>query len=154
MPGGQHTTYTWAHVSSCTMCPRIGYICLDGCTLRKALETRRQLRNHHYKQHDNARIVVEQPVDSIWDGTNAIVATPVTLDESMIVLNSTALQTFLTTSIRDGMVMAIRHLVCGACFSTSRLALAVIQTISLQDTYIVLLLTRLVFRIGSVHNVL
>jgi hypothetical protein len=50
--------------------------------------------------------------------------------------------------------MAIRHLVCGACFSTSRLPIPVIQTILLQDTYIVLLLARLVFRIGSVHNVL
>ena len=93
-------------------------------------------------------------MDSLGEDSESMEAMQSTPDVLLIVLHGFALQTFLTTSKREGMVMAIRHLVCGACFSTSRLPLAVIQTILLQDTYIVLLMARLVFRIGSVHNAL
>jgi hypothetical protein len=119
------------------------------------METRRQLRDHHYKQHfEQTSAVVEYPVETTCDASEDMDAINIPPEVPLIVLHSTALQTFLNRSINEGMVMAIRHLVCGACFSTSRLPIPVIQTILLQDTYIVLLLARLVFRIGSVHNVL
>jgi hypothetical protein len=156
VPGGQHATYSWAHASCCTRCQRIGYVCMESCTLRKAMETRRQLRDHHYTQHfeQTSAAVVEYPVETTCDASEDMDAINIPPEVPLIVLHSTALQTFLNRSINEGMVMAIRHLVCGACFSTSRLPIPVIQTILLQDTYIVLLLARLVFRIGSVHNVL
>ena len=119
IPGGQHTTYTWANASSCTMCPRIGYCCMDNCTLRKAMETCRQLRNHHYKQHFQSGAVNAYPMDSLGEDSESMVAMQSTPNVPLIVLHGITLQTFLTTSKREGTVMAIHHLVCGACFNTN-----------------------------------
>lgn len=143
-------TYTWATASLCNVCSARGYICLDGCSLRKAFETRHQLKFHNYrKHHDHDTSGDMATVD--WmdhqDSLSQLVVPPV-------VLQSNALQSFLDRSIADGTLAAIRHYVCGACFGTSMLARDVINSVPIHDTYIVLLTARLVFRIGTVHQVL
>jgi hypothetical protein len=93
--------------------------------------------------------------DCDWSPTcQMIVADDGLVPIPLIRLHSVALQSFISETITDGMTAAICHLVCSACFGTSMLPLDVIQSVPLHDTYIVLLTARLVFRIGSVHQVL
>ena len=153
-PGGQHATYTWAHSSSCSQCKCIGYLCMDNCTLRKAIKTRGQLSRHNYKQHSSSSSGMNygsDPPINFGDNMDNVSTAEIA---PMIVLPTIALETFLAKSRNEGMVMAIRTLVCGACFRTRRLPPAVIQSIPLKDTYFVLLLARIVFSIGTVHNAL
>ena len=63
------------------------------------------------------------------------------------ILGSASLQLFLEKTIEEGMLVAIRHFVSGACFGLTSLSRKVIDTVPLHDTYIVLLISRLVFRI-------
>jgi hypothetical protein len=86
------------------------------------------------------------------DGDVTYVDTPVVLVLPRITFKSTALQTFLTNSITHGMVTTIQQLVSGACFSARHVSMEVLSTVPLHDTYIVLLLARLVFRVGSVNQ--
>ena len=103
------------------------------------METHRQLHSHNYKTHEHASLVVEYPVGTMADWIEDMEDMNTSQEVPMVVLQSTALQRFLTQSINKGMFTAICSLVCGACFSTQRLPTsAVIQTVPLQDTYIVL----------------
>ena len=53
IPCGQDATYMWATSTLCSVCRCRGYTCLDGCILRKALESRRQLQQNNYRKHQN-----------------------------------------------------------------------------------------------------
>ena len=153
VPGGQHTFYTWAHASCCRLCHRAGYLCMDKCTLKKAIETQKQLSHNNRKHLNDGPVVTSQTIASFEyeDDMNDAISL---LDVPTVTLHSHALQLFLTKSIDKGMIMAIRNLVCGACFGARLLPLEVIHSVQLHDTYVVLLLARLVFCIGSVHQVL
>ena len=140
----------WATATLCNVCYSPGYICLDGCALRKALETRYQLKRHNYKKHTDQNTPGDTCNRDWIDPEDDFL--PLTVPQD--VLRSTALQIFLNKSISDGMLAAIRNFVGGACFSTSMLPRNVVDTVPLHDTYIVLLTARLVFRIGTVHQVL
>jgi hypothetical protein len=140
----------WATATLCNVCYSPGYICLGGCALRNALETRFQLKRHNKNKHNHID-TFDDTIDSDWnDPTEQVI--PLVVPPT--VLCSKALQIFLNKSISDGMLVAIRHFVGGACYSTSMLGRNVMETVPLHDTYIVLLTARLVFRIGTVHQVL
>jgi hypothetical protein len=141
----------WATATLCNVCCCRGYICLDGCLLRKALKTRYQLKRHHYYKHSDPSIVGDSSSPDWFDEPHDDVFIPVL---PPAILCSMSLQRFLNKSIADGMLAAIRHFVGGACFSTSMLTRDVVDSVPLHDTYIVLLTARLVFRIGTVHQVL
>ena len=127
---------------------------MDKCTLKKAIETRKQLSQHNNRKHLNDGPVVTSQTIASFDYEDDMDDAITLLDVPTITLHSHALQLFLTKSIDKGMIMAIRNLVCGACFGARLLPLEVIHSVQLHDTYVVLLLARLVFRIGSVHQVL
>jgi hypothetical protein len=140
-------TYSWATVSCCDVCHKRGYMCRDGCAMRKAFTTRRQLTRHNYRKH-----TFTTPENLICDdGTNV---PDCRLVKPIRLHGSVALQSFLDRAQMAGMISAIRHLVARACFSSDTLTNTVINAVPLHDTYIVLLTARLVFRIGTVHQVL
>ncbi len=140
----------WATATLCNVCFARGYICLDGCSLRKALETRLQLKQHNKDKH-TPRNAVDNITSPDWmDPEEEFI--PLLVPPA--VLRSKALQDFLDRSIAEGMLSAIRHFVGGACFSSSLVPRNAIESVPLHDTYIVLLTARLVFRIGTVHQVL
>ena len=133
IPCVQDVTYMWSSATLCNVCYSPGYICLDGCVLRKALETRYQLKRHNKKKHSDQDTPVDQSNPDWMDPVDDLM--PPTVPPA--VLCSKALQIFLNNSISDGMLAAIRHFVCGACFSTSMLPRNVVDTVPLHDTYIV-----------------
>jgi hypothetical protein len=71
-----------------------------------------------------------------------------------IILQSNALQCFLMQSSTDGMLAALRRFVATACFGSSTLPLDIIEAVPLPETFIVILMARLVFRIGTINQAL
>ncbi len=155
LPLGQDTTYAWATLSECDECKRRGYVCIAGCCLRKAIESRVRLKYHNYKKHqtkpdmdqDHTFMVDEEESDVDHCSINLPVIPP-------IMLLSTALQSFIEETITDGTLLALRRFVSNACFGSLTLPVHVIEAVPLQETFIVILLARLVFRIGTVNQAL
>jgi hypothetical protein len=148
LQGGQDMKFFWASASLCGVCGGRGYVCTLGCVVRKAMYSRAQLSRHNFKNHLSS---VEEP--HCFGETSHMEAhqppcSPVGCK------SSASLQHFMCTSTSQGMLTAIRKLVCEACFASTTLSMDVIQSVPLHDTYMVLLIARLVFRIGSVHQVL
>ena len=148
-------SYKWATATICNVCYTNGYICVDGCSLRKAMVTRSHLHRHHFLKHQNDNMMgsdlsCDPPAHDSFDS----LGDPVQLVVPPAILGSASLQCFLEKTIEEGMLVAIRHFVGGACFGSTSLSRGVIDTVPLHDTYIVLLISRLVFRIGSVHQLL
>ena len=151
IPCVQDATYMWATSTLCNVCRCRGYMCLNGCKLRKALASRRQLQQHNYRKHQNLFSSDDMAFDDdIMDNEDYLAANTV----PPVVLQSPSLQVFLNRSIDDGMLAAIRNYVGGACYATTMLPRHVIESVPIHDTFIVLLTARLVFRIGTVHQVL
>jgi hypothetical protein len=150
--GKADAMFSWAHASCCSVCSRTGFVCGQGCVLKKALHTRSDLSRHNYRRHlVEARTAgelglcpdVDYSVEDISAGSIQAVS-----------LHSKALQLFIGNSRLFGMRAAIRMLVTNACYGTSNLSWLVVDSVPLHDTYIVLLVARLVLRIGSVHQAL
>ena len=151
---GQDSTYPWATASCCNICKRRGYLCIAGCFLRKALDSRVKLKHHNYRMHPT---IPGLDLDDtfMFDGigsTNDDVLCPrVVLP---IIMESKALQYFLEQSATDGTLVAIRRFVATACFGSFTLPLDIIEGVPLPETFIVILMARLVFRIGTVNQAL
>ena len=151
---GNDSTYYWAMATRCSVCQRNGYVCSEGCVIFKAFDSRMHLAKHNHRKHLVQESLTVYP-DCDWSPMcQVIVANDGPVPIPLIRLHSVALQSFISETITDGMTAAICHLVCSACFGTSTLPIDVMQSVPLHDTYIVLLTARLVFRIGSVHQLL
>ena len=146
--GSRDVKYPWASASICGMCGGRGYVCIAGCALRKVMSSRIQLTRHNFKHHrleDMNHACFSEMNDEEGEEAQCIAVGCHT---------STSLQYFLNTSMSRGMITGIRQMVCEACFASTSLSMEVIQSVPLHDIYMVLLIARLVFRIGSVHQVL
>ena len=151
--------YGWAVASRCSVCDCTGFMCVEGCVLRKDMATRFHLRKHHNNKHRQAPVGMSLiqdnepnnacPYSMINDSEDEL-GTPLV----RIVLSSTALQVFLDQSIEEGMISAIHNFVSTACIGSRHLPPDVLSSIPLHDTYLSLLIARLVFRVGTVHQVL
>jgi hypothetical protein len=156
--GGMDKLYRWAVASRCSVCKCAGFLCVDGCTLRKDMATRFHLKMHHSNKHRHEPVIMGEFEDNdaedlpyeVDDGE----CNPPPTHPPRIVLTSTALQAFLDKSIEEGMVASIHNFVCSACMGNRLLPGDVLGSIPLYDTYLSLLIARLVFRIGTVHQVL
>jgi hypothetical protein len=73
---------------------------------------------------------------------------------SPIILRSNALQCFLMQSSTDGTLATIRRFVATAYFGLFTLPLDIIEAVPLPEAFIVILMARLVFRIGTVNQAL
>ena len=157
--GGRDKVYRWATATRCSVCDCTGFMCVEGCVLRKDMATRFHLKKHHSNKHRNIPAGAGAPDEQNPDDSN-----PFYMDDSVEevavtrlprqVLQSTALQVFLDRSIEEGMVASIHHFVSSACIGLRQPPRDVLATLPLYDTYLSLLIARLVFRIGTVHQVL
>ena len=148
--GGNDLVYLWAVRSSCNGCRRLGYLCHTGCFLLKAMDSRRQLSRHNARKHPDVcadELFFETESSDMDAQLPHLVVHP-------IKLRSKVLQEFLVHSITDGMLLALRRFVSSACFSCATLQLDVVEEVPLLETFIVLIVARLVFRIGSVNQAL
>jgi hypothetical protein len=110
--------------------------------------SRIQLTRHNFKHHREEENEYSCFVETNHDEREEAQCIAVNCQRS------TSLQYFLNTSMSRGMLTGIRQMVCEACFASTSLSMDVIQSVPLHDIYMVLLIARLVFRIGSVHQVL
>jgi hypothetical protein len=151
---GKDLTFAWAHLASCNMCKRRGYLCIEGCVLRKAIDTRAQLKRHHYRKYskwvDNDVDLLFPIADSKLDNEepSRFQAIP------PIVLKSQILQSFLDHSIVKGMLPTLRRFVSSACLGSITLDSNVIESVPILETFTVIVMARLVFRIGTVNQAL
>jgi hypothetical protein len=154
LPFGQDSYYSWATASCCNICKRRGFFCVAGCSLRKALDSHGKLKQHNYTKHQTTQSF-DLDHTFMFDGSGSV------SDEVVehrlvppIILQSNALQCFLMQSSTDGTLPAIRRFVATACFGSFTLPLDIIQAVPLPKTFIVILMARLVFRIGTVNKAL
>jgi hypothetical protein len=147
--------FSWASATRCSVCYCQGYVCGAGCLLRRAFVGRKQLSDHNTRKHASTAMLTTN-VSWFGDVTNDDNSedTDLVCPVPAVSFSSKGLQIFLDNTIKVGMISAIRHFVCGACFGSRTVPLEIINTVPVHDTYIVLLTARLVFRIGSVHQVL
>jgi hypothetical protein len=154
LPLGQDSYYSWATASCCNICKRRGFLCVAGCSLRKALDSRVKLKQHNYTKHQTTQSF-DLDHTFMFDGSGSV------SDEVVqhrlvppIILQSNALQCFLMQSSTDGTLAAIPCFVAIACFGSFTLPLDIIEAVPLPETFIVILMALLVFRIGTVNQAL
>jgi hypothetical protein len=71
-----------------------------------------------------------------------------------IILQSNTLQSFFEQSATDGTLRHICHFVSATCFGSFTLLLDIIEGVPIPEKFIVILMARLVFQIGTVNQAL
>jgi hypothetical protein len=155
LPFGQDSYYSWATASCCNICKRKGYVCVAGCLLRKAIDSRVKLKKHNYTKHQTTPAFDLDHTFTMFDGSGSF--SDEVGDHGLvppITLQSNALQSFLQQSSTVGTLAAIHRFIATACFGSFTLPLDIIEGVPLPETFIVILMARLVFRIGTVNQAL
>jgi hypothetical protein len=114
------------------------------------MESRQQLSRHHQRKHSvlgETSFICDDDTSSTAVPTQAKVVPP-------IILQSSVLQVFLEHTVRDGMLLALRRFVSSSCFGCRNLQLDAVEEVPLLETFTVLIIARLVFRIGTVNQAL
>jgi hypothetical protein len=132
-----------------------GYVCVAGCSLQKAIDYRVKLKKHNYTKHRTTQAFDLDNTFTVFDGSGSFsdelgehgLVPPITFQNS-------TLQSSLQQSSTVGMLDAIRRFVATTCFRSFTLPLDTTEGVPLPETIIVILMARLVFRIGTVNQAL
>ena len=68
--GGRDKVYRWATATRCSVCDCTGFMCVEGCVLRKDMATRFHLKKHHSNKHRNIPAGAGAPDEQYPDDSN------------------------------------------------------------------------------------
>ena len=113
------------------------------------MDSRCQLKFHNYRKHPV--VLCDDTYLNNDDASFDQVETQL-INVPPIVLQSRLMQEFISHSVADGMLLSLRRFVSSACFASTSLQLDVVEDVPVLETFMVLIISRLVFRIGSVNQ--